>query len=145
MLLHGDIGRLNSVDSVVDSDDITIFRDGVLYRVTAEILAAYIVAENTTTKEITFDDSPYTVLSTDERIYVDADTNNPGDATVVVNLISLATAPIKPIHVQKTDSSVATVTITAAGSDTINTASTKVIASQDVDHELIPASEWRLS
>ena len=63
----------------------------------------------------------------------------------MVNLISLSTAPLKPIHVQKTDASANTVTITADGSDTINGSATKVISSQDVDHELVPASEWRLS
>jgi len=145
-ILHaGEIGRFESTTTVLDEDDFAILRSGVLFRVTAETLAAYIVAENTTITEITFPDSPYSVLTTDERIYVDADTNNPDDDPVVVNLILLSAAPLKPIHVQKTDSSVATVVITAAGSDTINGASTKVILSLDVDHELVPASEWRLS
>lgn len=145
-VLHaGEIGRFRSVSSIEDSDDLTILRGNALFRITAETLAAYIVAENTTIKEITFVDSPYTVLATDERIYVDADTNNPSDDSVVVKLISLATAPLKAIHVQKTDASIATVTITADGSDTINGASTKVILSQYVDIELVPATEWRPS
>lgn len=140
-ILHaGEIGRLTSVSSILDSDDFTLLRSGVLHRVTAEVLAAYIVAENTSVREVTFADSPVTFSTTDERIYVNAT-----DGNVVVNLISLATAPIKPIHVQKTDVSGNTVTITAAGSDNINGAGTKVISSQDVDHELVPASEWRLS
>jgi len=140
-ILHaGEVGRFGSTSSINDSDDFMILRDGVLLRVRAEVLAAYIVAENTTVRELTFADTPATVLTTDERIYVNAT-----DGNVVIDLISLATAPIKAIHVQKTDASGNTVTIDAAGSDTINGAATKVISSQDVDHELVPASEWRLS
>lgn len=140
-VLHaGEIGRLNSTSSINDTDDLTFLRSGQLLRVTAEVLAAYIVAENTTVREVTFADTPVTILSTDDRIYADTTNGN-----IVVNLISLSIAPLKPIHVQKTDVSVNTVTITADGSDTINGVGTKVISSQDVDHELVPASEWRLS
>ena len=99
-----------------------------------------IIAPAQVTRELTFSDTPITVLSSDDRIYVNATGGN-----VVVNLISLSTAPKRPIHVQKTDGSGNTVTITADGSDKINGAGTKVISSQDVDHELVPASEWRLS
>lgn len=93
--------------------------------------------------ELTFADTAagvYNVLVSDERIYVDTTSGN-----IIINLILLAAAPRRAIHVQKTDVSSNTITITAGGSDTINGAGTKVISSQDVDHELVPASEWRLS
>ena len=99
-----------------------------------------IIAPAISEKELTFSDSPITVLSSDDRIYVNATGGN-----VVVNLISLSTAPKRPIHVQKTDVSANTVTITADGSDTINGAGSKVISSQDVDHDFVPVSECRLS
>ena len=91
--------------------------------------------------DVDFGDTPYTVVPADNRIYIDTTNGN-----VVINLISLSIAPEKGIHVQKIDSRSNTVTITADGSDTINGAATKVILSQDVDHELFPtSSEWRLS
>lgn len=102
--------------------------------------ARLLVNTDISTRELTFADSPYSVMTGDERIYIDAT-----DGNVIVDLIPLSLAPIKAIHIQKTDSSSNTVTITAVDSDTINGSSTKVISSQDVDHELIPVSEWRLS
>lgn len=91
--------------------------------------------------EITFTDSPYTMLPDQDRIYVDTT-----DGNVVVNLLSRSQAITKPIHVQKVDSSSNTVTVTAKGTDTINGDTTKIISSPDVDHEFVPTSiEWRLS
>lgn len=91
--------------------------------------------------EITFADSPFTMLHDQDRIYVDAT-----DGDVIVNLLGLSTVITKPIHVQKTDASINIVMVTAKGSDVINGIPTKEISSIDVDHEFVPISnEWRLS
>ena len=98
VLTAGEIGRLDAATEVLDADDFLILRDGVLFRASATVLAAYFVAVNTTTTDIAFGDSPYTVTTTDDFISVDA-----SGGAVTVNLLPLATAPTKPIHVKKID------------------------------------------
>lgn len=138
--LHaGEIGRLSSATSILDSDDFAILRSGQLLRVTAETLAAYIVAENTTTKEITFADSPYPVTVLDDFINVDSSGGN-----VVINLLPLSTVPIKPIYIRQNDGEPNTTTITPNGSDTINDIATLVISSDENAEMVVPfAASWR--
>ena len=139
-VLHaGEVGRFNSTSSINDSDDFMILRDGVLLRVTAEVLAAYIVAENTTTKEIAFADSPYPVTALDDFINVDSSGGN-----VVINFISLATAPTKPIYIRQNDGSPNTTTLTPDGSDTIDGGATLPINSDGNAEMCVPfALGWR--
>ena len=40
MLLHGDVGRLEEVGIINSTDDIVIFRDGVLYRIAVDSIPA---------------------------------------------------------------------------------------------------------
>lgn len=139
-ILHaGEIGRFGSASSINDSDDFMILRDGVLLRITAEILAAYIIAENTTTKEIVFADSPYPVTILDDFINVDSTGGN-----VVINLLPLSTVPIKPVYIRQNDGSPNTTTLTADGSDQIDGASTLVISSDGNAEMAVPfALSWR--
>ena len=140
VLIAGEIGRFDNLDNVNDSDDFCLLRNGVLYRLTAEVLAAYIVAENTTTKEITFADSPYTITALDDYISVDA-----SGGAVTINLLPLATAPIKPISIKKIDVSANTVTIDGNSGETIDGSATEVISSQYNAVTVVPfSSEWRL-
>jgi len=139
-ILHaGEIGRFESASSINDSDDFMILRDGVLLRVTAEVLAAYIIAENTTTTEIAFADSPYSVTVLDDFINVDA-----SGGSVVINMLPLATVPIKPIYIRMNTGSPNTVTIDPNASETIDGASTLVISSNGNAEMSVPfALEWR--
>jgi hypothetical protein len=125
--------------SIADDDDFLLFRNDSSLRVTAEVLASYIVMENTTTKELTFADSPYTVLSTDDYINVDATGGN-----VVINLLPLATVPTKPIYIRKNAGGANTVTLDPNGSETIDGAATLVISSDGNAETVVPFSaEWR--
>jgi len=139
ILRAGEIGRLTSATSINDSDDFTILRNGVIFRVAADELAAYIVAENTTTKEIAFADSPYSVITLDDYINVDATGGN-----VIINFLPLSTAPIKPLYVRKNAGGGNTVTNTPDGSDTVDGSGTLVISGDGNAEMFVPfALEWR--
>ncbi len=139
ILRAGEIGRLNSATSANDSDEFAILRSGEVLRVTAEVLAAYIVAENTTTKEIVFADSPYSVTILDDFINVDSSGGN-----VVINFLPLSTVPIKPIYIRQNDGSPNTTTLTANGSDVIDGSGTLVISSDGNAELCVPfATSWR--
>ena len=136
--LHaGEIGRQDEAIEILDSDDLMLLREGVLLRVTAELLAAYIVAENTTVIDV---DDEYNVNALDDFISGDATS-----ASFDVNLLPLSTVPIKPIYIKKIAGGANTVTIVADGSDTIDGAATEVISSDGIARMLVPfPTEWRL-
>lgn len=137
VLKAGDIGRFQSQTTIVDEDDFVIKRNGSLFRVTAETLAAYIVAENTTTKEITFADSPYSVTILDDFINVDS-----SSGSVVINLLPLAIAPKKPIYVSQSDGAPNTTTLNPDGSDII--VGSAPLSSDGNTELIVPfATAWR--
>jgi hypothetical protein len=135
-----DIPNIPVATSVADSDDFLILRSSGMLSVSAEILAAYIVAENTTTKEITFADSPYSVTALDDFINVDSSGGN-----VVINFIALGTAPVKPIYISQTDGAPNTTTATANGSELIDDdGSTLTISSDGEADVFVPfPTSWR--
>ena len=141
-ILHsGEIGRFDSITSINDSDDITILRSGALFRVTAEVIAAYIVNENTTIIEIDATDSPYSVTILDDYITVDASAGN-----VIINLLSVVVFPLKPLNVQKNDSSSNTVTLDGFNSETINGQLTNILLDQYDNLTIVPrTSEWMIA
>lgn len=129
----------DSSSSLIDDDEFIIIRDDNPVRVTAEVLAAYIVAENTTTKEITFADSPYPVTALDDFINVDASGGN-----VVIDFLLLGTAPIKPIYVRKNAGGANTVTLTPDSPNTIDGSATLIISTDGNAEMCVPFSlEWR--
>ena len=141
-ILHaGEIGRFDSATTVLDEDDLMILREGELLRITAEVLAAYIVAENTTTVDITFADSPYAVTALDDYINVDSSGGN-----VVIDFLVLGTAPIKPIYIRQNDGQPNTTTLTPnlAAGDPIDGAATLVISADGNAEMCVPfATSWR--
>ena len=140
-ILHaGEIGRFDEAASALDDDNFAILRNGVLLRLTAETLAAYIVTENTTTKEITFTDSPYTVTILDDFINVDS-----SGGSVTINFLALGTAPIKPIYISQSDGAPNTTTATADGSDPIDDGASTLVISSDGNAEMfVPfPTSWR--
>lgn len=139
--LHaGEIGRFDSVTSINDSDDLTILRNGVLFRVTTQTLAAYIINENTTIVEIDVTDSPYSVTILDDYITVDASGGN-----VIINLLSTTAFPSKPLNIQKNDSSGNTVTIDGFDSETINGQLTNILLDQYDNLTIVPkTNEWMI-
>lgn len=135
----GNVGRLSSISSILDEDDFVLKRNNTIYRVSATTLAAYIVAENSTTREITFSDSPYTIASDDEFINVDAT-----GGSVIINFLPLATAPKKPIYIRKNAGGANTVTLTPDGSDQIDGASSLVITTDGNAEMCVPYdASWR--
>ena len=82
--------------------------------------------------------TPYTMLSTDSLILVDA-----SSAAATVDLIAAAAHGGMPVTIKKTDSSANAVTIDGSGSETIDGATTLVLASQ-YDSATIQTngSEW---
>lgn len=85
---HGDIGRLDEVNSLEVTDDLTIFRDGVLFRVSADALDIFISAFKT----VTVTTSPFTVTDED-LLLVDADTLG---AAITINFPTSASRFIDP-------------------------------------------------
>jgi len=138
-ILHaGEIGRFNTSLNINDLDDFTILRVGELIRVPATLVASYVIAENTTTKNLVFADSPYTVLITDDYISVDTSAG-----TVVINLLALATAPRKPLSIKLSTGAPNVVTLTPNGSDTIDNAADLSIASNGNAEKIVPfTSTW---
>jgi len=130
----------STATSIADTDDFLLLRNNTSLRVTAAVLAAYIIAENTTTKEITFADSPYTVTVLDDFINVDSSGGN-----VVINFLALGTAPIKPIYISQSDGEPNTTTATANGSDPIDDAGSTLAINSDGNAEMfVPfATTWR--
>ena len=139
ILTAGQIGRFKAVTSVIDSDEFVVLRGNSLFNLPADVLAAYIVAENTTTKELVFADSPYTVTALDDFINVDAT-----GGSVVINFIALATVPMKPIFIRKNAGGANTVTLTADGSDLIDGNGTLTISSDGNAEMCVPfPTSWR--
>lgn len=141
-ILHaGEIGRFDSITSINDSDDFTILRNGVLFRITAQTLAAYVVNENTTVIEIDVTDSPYSVTILDDYISVDASGGN-----VIINLLPVDIFPLKSLNMQKKDSSSNTVTIDGFDSETINGQLTNILLDQYDNLTIVPKTdEWMIT
>lgn len=78
MLLNGDVGRLEEVDSLDVADDLMIFRAGKLYRINTNALDNFVSALKTTTVTTT----PYTATDED-LLLVDPDTLG---ADITINL-----------------------------------------------------------
>ncbi len=137
-VLHaGEIGRFDSSTNVQDADDFAILREGELLRITAEVLASYIVMENTTTRDVT---TSYSVVTTDDYISADAT-----GGSLTISLLALADAPVKPISIKKTAGGANTVTIDPNGSETIDGSATEVISSDGNAVTIVPhATEWRI-
>lgn len=110
-----DIDELTEASSVLAGDEFAISRNGALFKVTAEALADYIGATSHTVKQVSFVDSPYSVLSTDDIIYVDCT-----DGIVEVRLPPLATTRSVPYDIVKMDASANDVHIRGNGSELIN-------------------------
>ena len=101
--------------------------------------ANLLVNNGVSTKELTFADSPYTVLNTDD--YINADSSS---GSVIINLLSLATAPKKPLYISQSDGAPNTTTLTPDGSETIAGAATLVISSDGNAEMIVPfATTWR--
>lgn len=95
--------------------------------------------------DIDFSDSPYDVIGTEAGISVDAAANNPGNDTVVINLLLKSAAPVRRLNIQKNEASANTVTVNRAGSDLIRGATSKVLASFNEGYDFTPyPTEWRL-
>jgi len=69
--------------------------------------------------------TPYTMLSTDSLILIDATS-----AAVTVDLIAVASHNGTPVTIKKIDSSANAVTIDGSGAETIDGSTTLVLASQ---------------
>lgn len=136
-ILHaGEIGRLDPVSSALDTDELLLLRDGVLYKPTAQVLGLLFRNDRNIT-EISFSDSPYPLLITDEIILVDAT-----DGEVVINLLPLATA-LNRVDMFKTDSSGFDVLYDGDGAELINGELTQRIKSKNDNHTIFPAiTNW---
>jgi hypothetical protein len=140
LLAYLGITELEEQAVLADSNLIPIYDQdaNIINYISAETLAAYVVAENTTTKDITFADSPYTVTALDDFISVDSSGGN-----VVINLLPLSTAPAKPIYIRQNDGAPNTTTITPDG-NTIDGAASLPINSDGNAEMCVPFSaEWR--
>lgn len=134
-ILHaGEIGRFSIRNSLASGHSFLLNASGELYQIDVENAKNYFLSTlNITT--ITAADSPYSALTTDDVIVVNAAAGN-----VTINLFALAEG--EQIRVKKIDSSSNTVIITGNGSN-IDGAPTLVISSQYVSEHLIgQSSEW---
>lgn len=136
-ILHaGEIGRLNTTAVLADSNTFLIYINGVLRQITAAEAKNYF-SSNLNITNVTFADSPYQSVTSDEVINVDASGGN-------VTVLLYALAEGEQIRVKKIDASANTVTIDGNGAN-IDGASTKIISSQyDSDHLVGGTSEWGL-
>lgn len=90
------------------------------------------------TKDLSFSDSPYTVLTTDRVLNVDATSGN-----VTLNLYAISGNEGRWLEIRKSDSSSNTITLDGNGAETINGAATLVISSQyAVEKVRVLSSEW---
>ena len=84
------------------------------------------------------DSTPYTVLSTDMVITIDAFLGNK-----VVDLPAVATSQGRVLYIKKNDASANTVTVDASGAETIDGATTQVLSSQyEVLRVVCGLTEW---
>ncbi len=128
MLLHGDVGRLESVSALQVADDLMVFRDGYLYRVNTDALDNFVSA----LKFVTVTTSPFTVTDED-MIFANPDTLG---ADITINLPTTAsrasggyTRPVTVKHVGATSDH--DVILDASGSEEIDGAATNVISIQE--------------
>ena len=120
-----DIDSLTETSTVEDDDDFVISRGGVLFKITAETLNTYIVTKSTTQKGLTFADSPYSILLTDDIIYVDC-TNG----VVVTRLPPLVSTRRLPYFITKIDSSSNDVQVQGDGSELVGGLNMQAIGMQ---------------
>ena len=124
MLLHGNVGRLVEVDSLLATDDLVLFRGGVLHRVLADTIDTFVSAFKFTTVTTT----PFT--ATDEDIIlVNPDTLG---ANITINLptsssrvVGIYARPITVKHIGST--ATYTVTIDPNGSEEVDRQTTASI------------------
>jgi len=115
----------------------TIQVDATLDLNTNDIVNAQVLRETTS---ISFADSPYTVLTSDSSIDVDA-----SGGAVIINLYAISGNDGRTLTVSKRDSSANAVTIDGNGAETINGATTVVITAQyDTPWLRVNATEWEL-
>ncbi len=134
-VLHaGEIGRLDLITSLLDTDEITILSNGALFRITTAEAKNYF-SSNINVTEITFADSPYEALTSDEVIAVDAT-----DGEIIIILFPLVKG--ETIEIKKKDSSANKVKYQGNGFNIDGLAEREISTQYNSDRLIGESTEW---
>jgi len=129
MLWHGGVGRLDEVDSVEDTDDLTVLRGGVLFRVPASVASVFFRIRDYRTESTT-----YTIVDTDDIIEATSGTFSiflPSGVSVIGQAHTI------------TNSGVGVITLDGNGND-INGSATRTLSTDESAECVWNGTEWRV-